>query len=261
MDVALDKEQIAKCFLRGQETYDSNAMVQKEVSQLLVDLLVAHPEISYARVLEIGCCIGTLTSELLSRKPVEKLYLNDLVPEFHKAVLERLPAEHAKVIIPHFGDIEKLELPQELDLVISSSTFQWLVDLKTLFRRVSLCLKSNGYFVFSLFGPGTLHEFKKLTGVGLEYTPLGKIVDMLEAYFNIDFVDTKTHVLHFETPREVLRHLQATGVGGVQKKTWTRSGLEKFEEEYIKRFGGDKGVPVSFVSSYVVASKKNSTLR
>ncbi len=256
MDAYLDKDKIANCFLRGKTTYDEHATVQKKVSKKLVRLLSDYPEIVYDRVLEIGCCTGSMTEELVKHHSLEKLFLNDLVEEFFPAVKERLSDEVVRKVEPKFGDIESLELPQDLDLVISSSTFQWLDDLESFFRNVSRALKQKGFLVFSIFGPGTLLEFMKLTGVGLEYRPLGEMLTLLEKNFRIDLADTCKDILYFPTPREILRHLQYTGVGGVSDHKWTTQSLLEFEANYVKQFGRAEGVPVTFVSSVVVASKK-----
>ncbi len=256
MDVYLDKDKIANCFLRGKSTYDEHAAVQKKVSRKLINLLSDYPEISFERVLEIGCCTGSMTEELVNHHRIGRLYLNDLVEEFFVSVEKRLPEEVVGRIEPIFGDIETLELPGNLDLIISSATFQWLVKLNSFFQKVSNALNDNGFLVFSIFGPGTLQEFKKLTGVGLEYPSLGTMLSLLEKNFRIDFADTYKDVLYFPTPREILRHLQYTGVGGVSNHRWTSQTLLEFEANYVKEFGGAEGVPVSFVSSIVVASKK-----
>ena len=36
----------------------------------------------------------------------------------------------------------------------------------------------------------------------------------------------------FEDAKAVLRHLQATGVNGIENKSWTKGDLEKFEKAY-----------------------------
>ena len=252
----VDKEKVARSFLRGQHTYDAHAIIQYKVSRNLVDKLSHHSQISYANVLEIGCCTGNLTELLLQNFPIENLYLNDLVPHFQEIVCERVSGMDKGAIIPMFGDIEKIELPENLDLVVSSATFQWLADIKELFGKISHSLQPEGYLVFSIFGPGTLAEFREITGIGLEYSPIGELLDMLENDFHIEEEETSKEVLFFSSPKEVLRHLQATGVGGVQEYKWTPNKLRNFEEAYADRFGGTSGVPVTYMSSYILASKK-----
>jgi malonyl-CoA O-methyltransferase len=252
----LNKEKIARSFLRGKNTYDRHAGIQLQVSRKLVERLKEYPEIDFSKVLEIGCCTGTLTELLLRTFSIEKLYLNDLVPDFYDDVVKRLGGLGDVEKQPLFGDIEKLPLPAELDLVVSSATFQWLADLGALFRRISASLKDSGFLAFSIFGPGTLSEFREITGIGLEYTPIGSIRAMLEENFSIQEEFTHKDRLFFSSPREVLKHLQATGVGGVREYRWTPGRLRNFEDKYLELFGGASGVPVTYVSAYIVASKK-----
>ena len=252
----INKNIVARSFSRGKTTYDENAKIQQRVSWKLVKKLAKYPEIAPANVLEIGCCTGTLTELLLSSCKVEKLYLNDLVASFHDVVMNRLEGAKGVEIIPMFGDIERLSLPENLDLVISSATFQWLADLKSLFAKIADALSEHGYLAYSIFGPGTLREFREITDIGLQYSAVGTILDMMDQYFHIEEEETVKDILFFSSPRDILRHLQATGVSGVMNYRWTPGTLREFESEYAERFGTASGIPVTYVSSYVIASKK-----
>jgi malonyl-CoA O-methyltransferase len=252
----VNKDTIARSFLHGQRTYDTHAKVQRNVSERLVTKLKEYQEIQYNRVLEIGCCTGTLTELLVNSSDIKKLYLNDLVPSFYDTVIERLSKPLEVDVVPLFGDIETIDFPQELDLVITSSTLQWIIDISALINKVASSLQKRGFFVFSLFGPGTLREFRAITGVGLDYCASGTIMDLLENHFNIEEEGAKKDVIYFSTPREVLRHLQATGVGGVKDYRWTSKGIRNFERNYSEQFGVAEGIPVTYMSYNFVASKK-----
>lgn len=254
---SVNKDKVARSFLRGKYTYDAHAKIQKKVSQNLINRLSLYPKVNHRKVLEIGCCTGNLTELLLQNFRIEKLYLNDLVSHFQEHVCRRVSPFNEGEIIPMFGDIETLELPKNLDLVVSSATFQWLADLRAFFGRIAQAIEPGGYLAFSIFGPGTLIEFKKVTGIGLEYLAVGEILDMLEDDFHIEEEETTKDQLFFSSPKEILRHLQATGVGGVQDFTWTPGKLRKFEKNYSDRFGGSSGIPVTYMSSYIIASKKS----
>lgn len=252
----MNKDAIALSFLHGQRTYDSHAKVQHNVSKRLVAKLKEYQDIQYNRVFEIGCCTGTLTELLVRSLKIKKLYLNDLVPSFYETVLERLPKSLEIDVVPMFGDIETIKLPPNIDLVISSSTLQWITDISALISRVSLALNNRGFFVFSMFGPGTLLEFRKITGIGLDYSTSGTIMDLLEKDFHIEEEECRKDTIYFSTPREVLRHLQATGVGGVKNHRWTSRGIRDFEKRYSEQFGVAEGIPVTYMSYNFVASKK-----
>ncbi len=254
----LNKEKIAHCFRQAKTSYDDQATVQRQVGSRLLTLAGQFPAISYERVLEIGCCTGLLTRMLCQQHRVETLFLNDLVPDFAASVMARLPEERTPHIRPLFGDIETLPLPDNLSLVLSSATFQWLADLPGFFHRLAQVLRENGFLVFSIFGPGTLREFTELTGIGLDYRSPEAIAGLLENDFVVEQMATDQAKLFLPTARDVLHHLRDTGVGGVREHRWTRSALRGFEQEYRSRFGTPAGVPVTYASTCCIARKKGN---
>ncbi len=256
MSLWIDKEKIARSFRRALSSYDEQAIIQKKVSDELVDVISEYPKISFNRVLEIGCCTGMMTKGLLDQFDITTLYINDLVPEFQQAVLSRFDENVKSRIIPVFGDIETETVPDNLDLVVSSATFQWIEDLDILFGRLAGSMKKNGHLVFTQFSAGTLTEFRQLINIGLHYYGEKVLSDILGKYFSIKLMRKKKDVLYFSTPRDVLKHFQETGVGGVSEYRWTTGNLNRFAKEYTKRFGTSKGVPVTYVSTLVVAEKR-----
>ena len=252
----LDKEKIARCFRRSLLTYDDTAVVQNELAGRLVQAIDTLPDTVFRRVLEIGCCTGGLSEILCTEKQVQTLYLNDLVTDFETVVLERLAKFTAPQFLTCFGDIESLELPSDLSLVLSGATFQWLSDLPAFIKRLGRGLKSESYLAFSLFGPGTLREFSSLTSVNLHYFTNTEILSLLEQDFIIESFDTREDVLFFPSVREILHHIRATGVGGVSEYQWNKKTLRMFEEGYVAEFAAEKGLPVSYLSSCYVARKR-----
>jgi malonyl-ACP O-methyltransferase BioC len=256
MTQPLSKERIAHCFRQAIATYDLHATVQRRIGERLLDLAGQFPDIRCERVLEIGCCTGTLTELLCRRYPVGALFLNDLVSDFAQVVMARIPPDKALDIRPLFGDVEALSLPHDLDLILSSATFQWLADLPAFLPRLANALNDRGFLIFSIFGPGTLTEFTELTGVGLNYRSPEQIAGLLARHFNLEQTVTIRDQLFLPTPLAVLHHLRDTGVGGVRQYRWTSSTLKRFEQEYLIRFGTPQGVPVSYTSTYFIARRK-----
>lgn len=254
--VALNKERIAHCFRQAMATYDLHATVQRQVSGRLLALAGQIPAVSYERVLEIGCCTGLLTQMLCRQQRLGTLLLNDLVPDFAASVRARIPGDRMPNLQLVFGDIETIPLPDRLTLAISSATFQWLADLPGFLQRLALALREDGFLAFSIFGPGTLTEFTELTGVGLDYRTPEQISGLLEREFILEQMVTDQDRLWLPTPRDVLHHLRATGVGGVRHYRWTKAGLRRFEQEYLARFGTAGGVPVTYASTCFIARKK-----
>ena len=250
-----DKKEVAQRFRRSLTTYDENAHIQKKVSQRVVELLQSTAGVDFNRVLEVGCCTGVLTELLCSRSSFATLFLNDLVPELCEAAKERIRKYSQSVeTIP--GDIEEATIPDQLDLIISSSTLQWLSDYPAILRKFSAALTERGYLVFSLFGAGTLREIQELTGRGLPYMTSEQLCLPLESGFDLLRFETCEDSLFFQSPRDVLRHLQSTGVSGLGNFRWTSAGLRTFEEDYCRLYTSGEKVRLSYVSHFLVARKK-----
>ena len=45
-------------------------------------------------------------------------------------------------------------------------------------------------------------------------------------------MDEEVHIMAFSSPREVLKHLQSTGVNGIENTHWTKADLKAFENAY-----------------------------
>lgn len=256
MSPRIDKEKVARCFRRAISSYDDHAVVQKKTGDDLVDLLSSYPGILFDRVLEVGCCTGMMTETLTDRFDIGTLYINDLVSEFEQTVIGRINPNKTVRIVPVFGDIETRQLPNDLDLVVSNATLQWLEEPAVFFSRLASTMKTNGYLVSSIYTYGTLKEFNEITGIGLDYYGQAELEKMLGQSFEIKEITSKKDILYFSDPMEVLKHFQATGVGGVGRLRWTTGKLSRFAKEYKHLFGTQKGVTLSYVSTNVVAVKR-----
>jgi malonyl-CoA O-methyltransferase len=251
----LDKQLVADSFRASGATYEENATVQKEISRQLVRFLQGCDCIDSTRVLEIGCCTGILTELLVESLPVNTIYLNDIVQEFCITAAARV-AGRVSLAEPLPGDIETCALPRDLGLVVSSATFQWMADLPTLVRKIHHVLGDKGYLVFSIFGPGTMGEIRALTGRSLSYHSPEELTAMLQDDFRICSLQSETRVLHFPSVRAVLHHIRETGVGGIGRSKWMPGRFKEFERQYKSRFATDRGLPVTYASTFVVARKR-----
>lgn len=252
----LNKERIRLRFTRAAATYDSQAVIQLQVADKLLALLLEHVPQPPGRVLEIGCCTGLLTERLYKvYRGMETLYVNDLVPDFKTLVMDRLENDSRLTYLP--GDIEHIDIPDNLDLIISSSTFHWLEDLPLLFQKVDTSLAREGSICFSIYGPGNLAEIREVAGIGLKYLSLAELQALVGNYFDILAIEEEKLTLHFADPLTMLNHLRETGVNALDTEPWTRSQLDSFAREYTELFGSEGQIPLTYNPIFCIARKKS----
>lgn len=250
----VDKKRIASSFERSAATYEESAIIQREISGQLMHILERYGIVDYRRVFEIGCCTGVLTGLICNSGSIDTLYVNDIVAEFCHTTRQRVTEKVTRVeMLP--GDIENVQFPSRLDLVISSSTLQWITDLPRLLEVIYSALHEKGHLAFTIFGPGTMFEIAQITGRSLQYKSNDELCAMLHSKYKIMSMHTEKKCLYFPTVRAVLRHIQQTGVGGLGRASWTKKRLMEFEQRYAKEFSSDLGIPVSYVSTFVIAEK------
>lgn len=255
-----DKQLVCSRFGRALQTYRRSAVIQRRMAMTLVDMAgrAGAPD-HLGRVLEVGAGSGILTSALLANRSVESYFANDLVPGSREFVMRA--AEGASVGECRFleGDIEQLDpLPDELDLIVSNATVQWLHDLRAFFSRMASALRPGGLLVFSTFGTGNMQEISSLEGVSLPYLAPVEIETLAGQDFDTVFLTEEERKLEFPSPEAVLRHIRETGVNGVAGRAWTRARYQQFLQRYRESFSTDAGVTLTYHPIYCCFRRRNS---
>ena len=249
--MSINKALVAQRFAKAGQSYVEHAVVQKQISAQLFEYLKSYCPKTFDSVLEIGCGSGNLTHLFQTHFQFDQLFLNDLYEDVdqHFSTIENI----AWLI----GDIEQLELPSELDAVISSSALQWMTDLPALLQRIHDALKPNAYFGFSTFGSDNLTEIKQLTGQGLNYISLEFLKRQLEQQnFEVLLIEQEVKQIYFDHPKAVLQHLKATGVTATAKShRWTKQSLQQFYSDY-QQFYDEQGFRLTYHPIYVIARRK-----
>ncbi len=232
-DTTPSLERIRQRFARSLDSYGDAATLQAEMARTLLEALKAQAGTRFPRLLEAGCGTGVLTDLVEQQLAFQELLLVDLVPEcarFH----QRRPKASFRA-----GDLEALELPQELDLCLANAVFQWLKAPQAFLKRLHNALKPSAILAFTTFGPQNLREVRQLTGRGLEYPPVGQWEEMLtQEGYQLLGKKEGLRALPFPTPLDVLKHLKATGVTatGNGAPPWSRTRLQEFQGQYRERF-------------------------
>jgi malonyl-CoA O-methyltransferase len=261
----IDRDRVRAAFHSHAAEYETYASVQRQVvARLLAILEQERP--SPRSALDIGCGTGMLLRGLARCFPDAALAGIDLAPGMVTAAMEAL-AGYGKAEL-RSGDAEQLPFPDEsFDLVVSTSTFQWLEQLDTAFTEAYRVLSPGGSFRFALFGKRTLHELKesyraalRLHGGGTgdrthRFLDLPAVAGSLErAGFEPCRVWSEDEIeTHPDVP-SLLRSLKRIGAGNASadhpKGLADRRVMLAMLEIYERDYGRDGTIPATYEVIY-----------
>lgn len=252
-----DQSRVRKSFRRGLESYHDAASVQAETARQLARMLQDQAGARrFGSVLEFGCGTGHLTRQLMQRFRADRLILNDLVPEAGQ-VLQALEEETRLNARFEAGPVESLPLPNQLDLIASASTVQWIPDLPALMSRLAMQLKPGGWLALSGFGRSQFRELAALGSAAAapSYLDADEWCSVLPDGLEIQQIAQHPSVLEFGSAVELLKHLRQTGVNGNAQQGWSRRKLCSFEDDYRERFGRGCKLPLTYDPVLLVARR------
>lgn len=249
----INKQLITRRFSRAVESYNREAVVQRQIAHRMSDMLNRYLPRPCNRILEIGSGTGFLTRRLVDTLHPEKLVLNDICQEMSTCFTDLLGSGRATFLA---GDAEFLSFPVGQDLIVSCSALQWFVSPEQFFERCNALLKQKGYFAFTTFGRDNLKEITSVTGSGLHYRSLEELKEALHIHYEIVSAREERICLTFGTPLSVLYHLKHTGVTAVRQQLWTKGDLQEFCDEYARLFSNGNSVTLTYHPIYIIAKKK-----
>ena len=267
----IDRKKVCSSFHRHSGEYERHARVQRRVVARLISSLgeIAPPPRS---ILDIGCGTGMLLRSLAERYPGADLAGIDLAPGMVTATREALRDRAGVTLV--VGDAEQLPFPgNRFDLVVSTSTFQWLEELRTAFAEAYRVLAPGGSFRFALFGAGTLRELKEsyraaLAGLGRPaadrthrfVSPETVAAELAGAGFAGCRVWSEDEVDHHPDVPALLRDLKKIGAGNASpdgaRSLAERRVMLTMMEIYGKRYGRDGVIPATYEVVYGEGNKQ-----
>lgn len=247
--MVLDPARIGRRFAASQATYNQAAVAQTRMAETLAALLKDNLPPRLERVFEVGCGTGLLTQKLLSGFDIGTLLLNDL---YQSHFMEDLASRHPDQVQTLPGNALLLDWPGSLDLWLAGAVVQWFPDPAQVLARAAASLKPGGWLALSTFLPGTFAEFHQAAGCGLEYAD--RLAWTRHPELDLRAEQAADLMLEFDRPLDVLRHIQATGVGGVGGLAWTRSRMQDFETYYPRLPTGQ--APLTYRTVCLLLQKK-----
>jgi len=249
---AMGTARVERSFSRSFASYHDTASQQSRIAGDLAARLARHGAPGMFRNgFEIGCGTGHLTRALCRRFSFARLSLNDLVPE-----AQATAAGFGARFLP--GDAREITWPERPDLIASASVIQWMEHPQEFLARAGQALAPGGWLAISGFGPDQYRELADL-GSGAHAPGLchaRALAAALPEGFEILDAGEERRALWFDGPRDVLGHLRRTGVNGRAGDVWTRSRLARFCESYLRDFGKDGAVPLSYHPVWIIARKR-----
>lgn len=221
----MSKELIAKRFARCLATYNNNAHVQKQMAEHLLSLLEHRSY--FDNILEIGCGSGVLTSAINKKLKFSTYIANDIVKECQSYIADiNSDINFVSDDIENFLEGNKTKY----DLIISNASLQWIDNFPSFVLKLIHNLNKNGVLLFSTFGKENFREIAFVQGEKLNYYSKAEIYTMFKSLHPL--VEEEIRVIAFKTPKEVLKHIQKTGVNSLEEKFWTKQNLKNFEKGY-----------------------------
>lgn len=252
----LDSQLIKMRFEQAQDSYHKQACVQKQIATSLLAQLQEYAT-HFNTILEVGCGTGFLTKLIEQKLSYTNLILNDLY------ISKYLDTNYNLFLQ---GDISTLKLPTELDLIISSSTVQWLNNPAQFFKSCAQSLNTQGILCFSSFLPDNFCELKQILKATPNYQSIEQLQALLAPLFKDISFNTQTITLSFKNPLEILRHIKATGVNAIYTQSLTKTQLLQFcksIEQATKAHNGQEQAleyNLSYKIVYIIAKKAKGNL-
>jgi malonyl-CoA O-methyltransferase len=246
----VDPRAVRRAFGRAAATYDSAAVLQREVGARMASRL-EYVKLAPSLILDGGCGTGEAVGELGVRYPQARVLALDLALPMVAAararsrrgssLLRRLLPTRRAGAAPWYlcGDLNALPLRGvAFDLVWSNLALQWVNDLPRVFAEWRRVLKVGGLVSFTTFGPDTLMELRGAFARADGHTHTSRFVDMHDigdmlvgAGFADPVMDMEKITLTYADAAGLLRELKNLGAtnatrgrphGLMGRGRWTR---------------------------------------
>ncbi|KAA6226476.1 MULTISPECIES: methyltransferase domain-containing protein [unclassified Campylobacter] len=208
-------------FLKAKKSYETNAIVQAKMADLLCELLQKNNLLNFDNVFEFGAGQGEFSKKIQKIIKFKRYIKNDCLDYGLK-----------DAYIFDMNDIKSSPLSkQKFDLITSNACLQWL-NIEKILPTLTTMLNKNGLLLLSSFGKKNLEQIKLSTNLGLKYLSLKEYEILLKKNFDLLNLSEKKFELEFDSALSVFRHLKLNGTNSFGPFFLSK----KFLKDYEKRF-------------------------
>jgi malonyl-CoA O-methyltransferase len=266
----LDKRALRAARDRAAPSYDTRAVLEREVCERMLDRLqyIKHQP---ASILDAGAAIGCATERLRTLYPAARLLSQDLSIELLRARRPQTPwwEKHLPFLRRRwsedaFGaDLEKLPLRSgAVDMVWSNCALFWY-DPPRAIREMKRVLRPGGLLMLSTLGPDTLKQLRECFAAIDKYVHVNRFMDMHDLgdlltgeRFADPVIDMEMITLTYSNITALFRDLRESGVCNANRGRriglMSKAALDRVAAEY-ERLRSEGALPASFEIVYVHA--------
>jgi len=232
----IDPRVVRRAFGRAAATYDSAAVLQREVGARMAARL-DYVKTAPALILDAGCGTGEAVGEFFARYQQARVVALDIALPMVQAARERTRAAGSLLqrllsgklaawtrhdnVSPRFlcGDVNALPFRGvAFDLIWSNLVLQWVNDVPRVLAEMRRVLKVGGLVSFTTLGPDTLKEVRTAFAQADGFTHTNRFLDMhdvgdmlVQAGFADPVMDMELITLTYADAASLMRELQQLG--------------------------------------------------
>ncbi|MCL2690461.1 MAG: methyltransferase domain-containing protein, partial [Chitinispirillia bacterium] len=256
------KKRIASRFDKAAKSYNSGAVVQREITRRLASLI--KDNIGSGQLwCDIGSAAGALVEDLMPLPQRTKFVCLDIA--FSPL---RLAAQRGRNSLAINGDIDFPPIrPASLDGAVAASMLQWVSSPKLALCKISQLLKQDGVLYFAVFIEDSFKEINTLrSNRGLPSVVwLPSESELFSVFESAGFHILKESIqpfhktLQFTDAISALKSLSSIGATATAGKLLNRKELEELCTDYTSMFSKNGTVPLTYYSIIGKAQKKADT--
>jgi malonyl-CoA O-methyltransferase len=261
----INRALVRKAFDRRAHQYEDTVIVQKRIISKLLTSIAEAPSFMPAAVLDVGAGTGTLLRSMRNYFPEAFMVGIDLAASMgRRASHDRSQGRKVEFAV---ADAEQLPFVDDcIDLVLSTSTFQWLNSLDFAFLEARRVLRKGGVFRFAMFGGDTLTELRNSHRLAVAqsgrsseepshsfFTPSQVHTALVNAGFSRCEVRSEIEIEYHKDVLSLLNALRSIGAGSIfhgRKGLAGKSAMERLCSIYRSEYGIGGFIPATYEVLY-----------